>query len=636
MKKKFVLIEPKSSHLHVYSQFAIPRLGVILLGTMLRNIGWDVKVFIEDIAPIDMAEVFSADVVGISLLTSTAPQSYRLADAVRSSGIPVVLGGTHVTFLPDEALDHADFVVRGEGEETLFELISAMNWGPWRSSSTASASEGMSPFVLSEISGLSYWKNGLKAHNPDRPLKEDLDSNPIPDYGLVHGWKNGGLISIATSRGCPFTCSFCSVPGMYGHGMRMHSIDRVLEEIRVNQPKYIFFADDLFTANRKRTKDLLRRMIEEGLTPQWGAQVRIETAFDPELLELFKASNCFNVFVGFESINPKTLDLFNKRQTYEKIVASIQKFKEAGIRIHGMFVVGSDFDDRETIIETARFAEKWGMESIQLMILTPLPGSPDYDRLYATGARELLTKDWSLYDGHHVVYRPRNMTAYELNKSAIDGMVSFYSWKTIFRSLMRMDISSVIIQYGANRLLSRWKAENQYWLNGLRDDLYRKSREIQKSASGGLKYSVAVPRFLLETDYGRQIYAVLSELGLKIIPFGDLSDSGPSRFEWLKGKVDCVIMPVMEKARQGEEVFFERIQGLRKSLTDQGLNLPTLVQLFLDRQDGSFYSSIAQIGVLASKDLDRVHKAMRGMLPMLSAETINLQTMEAKPVIIRS
>ena len=95
-------------------------------------------------------------------------------------------------------------------------------------------------------------------------------------------------------------------------------------------------------------------------------------------------------------------------------------------------------------------------------------------------------------------------------------------------------------------------------------------------------------------------------------------------------------MPVMEKARQGEEVFFERIQGLRKSLTDQGLNLPTLVQLFLDRQDGSFYSSIAQIGVLASKDLDRVHKAMRGMLPMLSADAISLKTMEAKPVIIRS
>ncbi len=617
----------------MYSQFAIPRLGVILLGTMLRDIGWDVKVYIEDIAPVDRAEIFSADVVGISLLTSTAPQSYRLADEVRAAGIPVVLGGTHVTFLPDEALDHADFVVRGEGEESLFELIGAMDWGPWRKPDEA---RHPSPPLLSAIAGLSFWQNGRKIHNPDRPLKEDLDSNPIPDYSIVQGWKNGGLISIATSRGCPFTCSFCSVPGMYGHGMRLHSIDRVLDEIRVNKPKYIFFADDLFTANRKRTKDLLRRMIDEGLTPQWGAQVRIETAFDPELLELFKASNCFNVFVGFESINPKTLDLFNKRQTYEKIVASIQKFKESGIRIHGMFVVGSDFDDRETVYETARFARKWGMESIQLMILTPLPGSPDYDRLYASGARELLTRDWSLYDGHHVVYRPRNMTAFELNKSAIDAMVEFYSWKSIFRFLMKGDLSSVIIQYGANRLLSRWKAENRPWLEGLREQLYEKSREIQKSAAGNLKYSVGVPRFLLETEYGRQIQQVLADIGMDVIPFGDLSPPGSTGFEWLKGKVDCVIMPVMEKARQGEEVFFERIQGLRKALTDQGARVPTLIQLFLDRQDGSFYSSIAQIGVLASKDLDRVHKAMRGMLPTLSASSLSGQAVEAKPVIIRS
>ncbi len=623
-KRKFVLVEPKSTHLHVYSRYTIPRLGVILLGTMLRDRGWDVKVYIEDVSPVDMNEVLSADIVGISTLTSTAPQSYNLGEIVRSHGIPVIMGGTHVTFCPDEALDFSDYVVRGEGEETLFELLEAM--------------DGKGSFDA--ILGLSYWKSGKKVHTPDRPLKEDLDSNPIPDYGLVEGWSSNAIISIATSRGCPFTCTFCSVPGMYGHGFRMHSIERVVEEIRVNNPKYIFFADDLFTANRKRTKDLLRKMIEEGLTPQWGAQVRIETAFDPELLSLMKESNCFNVFVGFESINPKTLDLFNKRQTYEKIVASIKKFKEAGIRIHGMFVVGSDADDKETIYETSRFAREYGLETIQLMILTPLPGSPDYDQFYATGNRELLSRDWSLYDGHHAVYRPKNMTAYELNVAAIDAMEEFYSWKTIFGSVMRKDLISVIIQTSSKNLLKDWKKQNGEYIKSLRDQVFDKAKEVAVHRDVKLSYRIGVPRFILDAEIGKSLTSFLTELGISVVPFGapsHLSSAGlTSRLDWLRGKVDCIVIPVMDKAGQGQEEIYEKIQRLWKSLSRQKEDLPAMVKLFLDRQDGSLYSSMAQIAAIFTKDLDKVNKAYRSIMPALSGRDIlSHPPVESKPVILR-
>ncbi|MHB1284982.1 MAG: B12-binding domain-containing radical SAM protein [Leptospirales bacterium] len=622
-KRKFVLVEPKSMHLHVYSRYTIPRLGVILLGTMLRDRGWDVRVYIEDVSPVDMKEVLSADVVGISTLTSTAPQSYRLAEEVRSHGIPVVMGGTHVSFCADEALDFSDYVVRGEGEEALFELLDAM--------------DGNVPYE--KILGLSYWRGGKKAHNPERPLKEDLDSNPIPDYSLVEGWHSNAIISIATSRGCPFTCTFCSVPGMYGHGFRMHSVERVLEEIRINKPQYIFFADDLFTANRKRTKDLLRRMIAEGLTPQWGAQVRIETAFDPELLALMKESNCFNVFVGFESINPKTLDLFNKRQTYEKIVTSIQKFKETGIRIHGMFVVGSDADDKETIYETSKFAQKWELETIQLMILTPLPGSPDYDQFYATGDRELLSNDWSLYDGHHAVYRPKNMTAYELNVAAIDAMEKFYSWKTILKSLWKKDWISAIIQTSSKNLLRDWKKQNGAYIIGLRDQVFGAAKEVSSLREEGLVYRIGVPKFILDKDIGKSLTGFLTELGISVVPFGQSGGNAGSSFsgkiDWLKGKVDCIVMPVMERANKGEEEVFEQIQRLRKALPIQKDNLPAVVQLFLDRQDGSLYSSMAQIAAIFTRDLDKVHKAYRSIMPSLSAREFVSVPVESKPVILR-
>ncbi len=601
MAKKFVLVEPKSTHLHVYSAFTIPRLGVILLGTMLRDRGWEVKVYIEDVAPVDMKEVLSADIVGISTLTSTAPQSYRLAQTVRDAGIPVVIGGTHVSFMADEALEFSDYVVRGEGEETLFELIEAM--------------EGSRPFE--KILGLSYWKNGRKMHNPDRPLKEDLDSNPIPDYSLVEGWntQKRGLISIATSRGCPFTCTFCSVPGMYGHGFRMHSIERVIDEIRVNNPKYVFFADDLFTANRKRTKDLLKRMIEEGLTPEWGAQIRTETAFDPELLDLMKESNCFNVFIGFESINPQTLDLFNKRQTYEKIVRSVEAFKKHGIRIHGMFVVGADTDDKETIYETARLAKEWELQSIQLMILTPLPGSPDFDLFYATGNRELLYKDWSLYDGHHAVYRPKNMTAFELNDAAIAAMEDFYSWGNIGRSAMRRDYYSTLIQFGAKNLLKNWRRENQGFLDELRSTVFEKAEESGASLAKKPRTNrVGVPRFVFDSELGSSLVDFFARLGSSVVPFSETVAEGSDDMTALSkilGKVDCIVLPAMERARQGEEEFFQKIEAVRKWLAVHKNSAPTAVSLVLDKQDGSLYSSLAQLGAFFTQDLDRVHRAYK-------------------------
>ena len=161
--RKIVFVEPKSTHLHVYSRITIPRLGSVLLGTIMRNKGYDVRVYIEDIAPVDMTEVMSADLVAISAITSTAPQSYRLADQVRDAGIPVVVGGTHSTFLPDEALQHADFVVRGEGEFAFQELVDALEAG-----------EG-----VEKIQNLSYRRDGRTVHNPERPKVANLDVNPI-------------------------------------------------------------------------------------------------------------------------------------------------------------------------------------------------------------------------------------------------------------------------------------------------------------------------------------------------------------------------------------------------------------------------------------------------------------------------
>ncbi|MGH7325460.1 MAG: B12-binding domain-containing radical SAM protein, partial [Candidatus Rokuibacteriota bacterium] len=453
--RKLVFVEPKSTHLHIYSRVCIPRLGSVLLGTLMRSRGYDVRVYIEDIHAVDMPEVLSADLVGISAITSTAPQSYRLADQVRAAGGIAVLGGTHTSFLPEEGLEHADFVIRGEGEFAFQELVDAIQRG-----------DG-----FAGIQNLSYRVDGRTVTNPERPKIPNLDVNPIPDYHLITGWKPGGVVSIATSRGCPFSCTFCSVPGMYGHAFRTHSIGRVLEELTLHRDSaYIFFADDIFTANKKRVKELLRGMIDRGLTPQWGAQVRTETVDDPELLALMRDSNCFNVYVGFESINPRTLKLFQKKQDLAKIERSIERFHEHKIRIHGMFVVGSDEDDLETIEATADFALTRDIDSVQFMILTPIPGSPDWDDLYAQGDKYVINRNWSLYDGHHTVHQPRRMSPYELQMAAIKAMARFYSWKGVAKKLWKRDIYYATIRYWGKKMIKQWwkDEENRAYVDWLR------------------------------------------------------------------------------------------------------------------------------------------------------------------------
>jgi radical SAM superfamily enzyme YgiQ (UPF0313 family) len=588
--KKLVFVEPKSTHLHIYSRVCIPRLGSVLLATLMRAKGYDVRVYIEDIHPIDMAEVLSADLVAISAITSTAPQSYHLADTVREAGAITVIGGTHTSFLPEEGLQHADFVVRGEGEFAFQELVDAIQAGAG----------------FEKIQNLSYLADGRPVHNPERGKIPNLDVNPIPDYRLITGWKPGGVVSVATSRGCPFSCTFCSVPGMYGHAFRTHSIGRVLEELELHKGNmYTFFADDIFTANKKRVKELLRGMIQRGLTPEWGAQVRTETVDDPELLQMMRDSNCFNVYVGFESINPRTLKLFNKKQDLAKIERSIERFHAHKIRIHGMFVVGSDEDDLETIDATAEFALKHDIDSVQFMILTPIPGSPDYETLYDHGEKYVISKNWQFYDGHHVVHQPRRISPYELQIGAISAMEKFYSWRGIAQKLLKRDVYSATIRYWGKKMLREWwkDTENRAHVEWLRGQLYADAREL----GHGAVRTVGLPALLLQDSVGRLLGRFLGELGVTVVPLAEAAAEGAAK---ARETLDCLITPIVKRAAKEREEFHASLQAVTDTLRTQWEKLPKVSFPLVDGQ-GPVFEPFAKIGLLFTQNLDRIRDAYR-------------------------
>lgn len=419
-------IEVKSPGAHIFSRFPIPRLGSILLSTILRDEGYNVRVFIEDIKEPDWSFIENSDIVCISTITPTAIRAYELADRLRKSGITVIIGGAHPSFLPEEALEHADYVVRGEGDYTLPELIEYIK---------------NARHSVETIQGISYKdESGNIIHNPSRPLLKDMDILPEPDFSLVHGWKPTNVYPVSTSRGCPFDCKFCSVIHMFGRKYRFKSVDATLKELRhvaSVSKSTVFFVDDNFTAKKDRTKAILKGMIDEGIKVGSSAQVRTDIAKDSELLRLMAEAECDIVYVGFESINPKTLELYNKKQNVDEIVNCIKAVKDHGIRIHGMFVLGADTDNVDTIKATADFAIKLNIDTIQFMILTPLPGTPVFFEM--RDSDRLLHTDWSKYDAHHVVFKPATMNPETLQIEPLKAMKRFYSWKYILKHFIRLD-----------------------------------------------------------------------------------------------------------------------------------------------------------------------------------------------------
>ncbi len=427
--KKIALIEPQSKADHVYSFVKMPRLGLPLLGALLKAEGYEVDIYLGRGDRLPWPEILQHDLVGISTTTSTSSEAYCMAGYVRSHGLPAVIGGIHATLMPEEALTYADYVVRGEGEHNFLELV--------RSLEASCLPEG--------IPGISYWEHGQAIHNPDQQGWVDVDQLPSPDLSLYCPQFTGRTLPVLASRGCPHNCTFCCVTLMFGRGYRFRNKEKVLEELAGYRGRNVFFCDDNFTANRRHSKELFQEMIDRKINLRsWGAQIRAEAVRDDELLDLMYRSGCRIVYVGLESTNPATLEAYQKNQSVEDIEGLIRRCHDYGIKVHGMFIFGADTDTVQTLRDTVDFSLESRIDSVQYMILTPLPGTPLYRGLESEG--RLLTKDWELYDGHHVVFQPAQMSPEQLTEVTIQGYKRFYSLNNIFKNVALTGFGSAIFR----------------------------------------------------------------------------------------------------------------------------------------------------------------------------------------------
>ncbi len=389
---------------------------------------WDIQLIDEAVEDIDFNT--PCDVVGISIMTCYAPRAYEIATEFRQRGKMVILGGVHPTYCPEEALNYCDAIVCGEAEEL------------W-------------PTVAADI------ESGQLKRIYRMDQFPDLSNYRKPRISLLNPDSYMTRLCTFTTRGCHFDCEFCSVSPFNGKTTRRRPVPEVIEELTrakewlrsdiidrmtrgslwnalstslriwvgLEEGSIVAFVDDLHNSHRAYCRELWQAL--KALNIKWGCQSTLFLGDDSDMVKLAADSGCVSVFVGMESLSEDSLDETNKGfNQVRKFESQIKMFHDHGIMVNPGLVFGFDNDD-ESVFETAiNFLNRNKVELAYFNVLTPLPGTALFDRYTQEG--RIFDRDWSKYDGKHVVYHPKRMTAEQLQEGFFWANHQMYSWPSIW------------------------------------------------------------------------------------------------------------------------------------------------------------------------------------------------------------
>jgi radical SAM superfamily enzyme YgiQ (UPF0313 family) len=401
---KLFLVSPRQkyinypAHTEMARMFGKKRLMIPLaLPTVaaLTPAHYEISIFDEEIESIPEHEI--PDIVGITTLAATAVRAFELGDRFRSKGAKVVYGGPYASFMLDEALKHGDSVVVGEAE------------GKW------------------ELCLRDFEEGRMKQVYETATYTEYRRQDP-PRWDLV-SMDRIFQVAVQVSRGCPFNCDFCLVSKNFGRKMRYREIDNVVAEIKAAPSKYFFFVDDNLTINKRYAKELMKAIKPLGIS--WGCMCSLDVATDEELLNLMAEAGCFNILVGFESLNPESLDetqkLHNRGGSIYK--EAIEKIHAAGIHINASFVVGFDHDGQAEFERIFDFTMEHNLPNVNLHLLNAPPGTETFKKLKAEG--RLMNCDPELGVGHFPTIHYMNMSQIEIFDKYMETVTRLYSFPVI-------------------------------------------------------------------------------------------------------------------------------------------------------------------------------------------------------------
>jgi len=392
----------------------------------------------------EVTKEFKPDVVGISAMSTTYPSALRVVEIARQvcPDCKIVLGGPHPSTMPEDVLkvEKIDFVIRGEGERTIVELVKTLESG------------GKD---FSSIEGLSFKENGKAVHNRDRKFIENLDELPFPDGDLalfkeLYLYPNNRMNSIVTSRGCPFKCAFCQANSLWGPKVRYRSVDNVIKEIKLIKDRYnpdkFTFWDDSFTLNRQRIMDLCNALINNNIDFKegWCCESRVDI-IDEVLLRKMKQAGCKEIYVGIESGSNRILKEIRKNITVEQVLSAAKLLNKMRFIWLAFFMIGFPQETKEDVKSTMKLMKKIKADRVHLCIFTPYPGCELYELVLKMGLINH-DADWSKLSHHsHYNYFSPNIPEDEFKRLSLQlakytESLNNNLWKAVHRAYNKRDI----------------------------------------------------------------------------------------------------------------------------------------------------------------------------------------------------
>ncbi|MCS7121494.1 MAG: B12-binding domain-containing radical SAM protein [Archaeoglobaceae archaeon] len=437
------LINPRAS-VEVVERLDIstPPLGLCYLASCLREAGFKVKIIDDLVEKLNFEELIkkikNAIMVGITSTTPTFNSALNYAKKIKEKlSTFIILGGVHVTFKPYDAMkSYVDAVCIGEGEETIVEVAERVEAGK----------------NLEGVKGIFYREGEKIIENQPRKFIEDLDRIPFPAYDLISLEKYTVLgkrlrsFPMITSRGCPFSCNYCSSSLFMGKKFRARSAKNVVDEIEwlVNdfKARSIAFSDDTFTLNKKRVEEICKEIKNRGLEISWSCSSRVDTV-DEDTIKIMKEAGCKAIYFGVESASERILKYYKKRISVEKAFKAVNLAKKYKITTICSFIVGAPDETKEEMEKTLKLAIDLDPNYAQFSVLTPYPGTEIYEEARSKGL--LLTENYDEYTAAKPVLSNFYLKPEEISEFLKKCYLKFYLRpKFLFRELRKGNLSVIL------------------------------------------------------------------------------------------------------------------------------------------------------------------------------------------------